>query len=172
LVFNVLFAAVRLLETARTVAASMGEEDEADEWSDADDDTADGSDEDDGGGNHGCCSDDGCEGEHCDPQAALDTDCVSDPCNARQELDKLVEEVGLERLFPPLDGTAFYTTICKINHSCEPNVIVKYDVDSSPSSKAEREISNGLRAYLEVIKDVESGEELVQSYIDQNLGKF
>mmetsp|Transcript_16855 Transcript_16855/g.25350 ORF Transcript_16855/g.25350 Transcript_16855/m.25350 type:complete len:468 (-) Transcript_16855:7-1410(-) len=74
-------------------------------------------------------------------------------------LRSLVEEVGVECMFPPLDGTAFYTTICKINHSCVPNVLVQY------TSHAEY----GLCAMIVALRDIAEGEELVQSYIDQTL---
>jgi hypothetical protein len=33
---------------------------------------------------------------------------------------------GDSNIFPPLDGSAFYLNICRINHSCEPNVRVEY----------------------------------------------
>lgn len=48
---------------------------------------------------------------------------------------------------------------CKINHSCDPNVCVKYTTDPE----------QGLVAQLVAIRDIEIGEELVQSYIDQAL---
>jgi SET domain-containing protein len=64
-------------------------------------------------------------------------------------------------VFPPLDGTALYATHCKINHSCDPNVIVKYN------SCEDR----GLIAELHALKDILAGEELVQSYIDQSMGE-
>ena len=42
------------------------------------------------------------------------------------QLRLLVRSQGLDRLLPPFDGTAFYLLTCRINHSCQPNVIVKY----------------------------------------------
>ena len=42
------------------------------------------------------------------------------------EVRRLVEEHGEDTLFPPLDGTAFFLLICRINHSCMPNVSVRY----------------------------------------------
>ncbi len=73
-------------------------------------------------------------------------------------LEELVNATDYERIFPPLDGTAFYSYICKINHSCDPNVRVNYIMDSN----------KGLVAQLVALKDIQAGEELVQSYIDQN----
>lgn len=90
----------------------------------------------------------------------IDTD--EDPSNAElQQLKSLVEENGEDMLYPPLDGTAFYLTLCKINHSCEPNVVVKYT--SKPSG--------GLVAQLFAVRDIFPGEELLQSYIDNSLRK-
>lgn len=70
---------------------------------------------------------------------------------------KAVAREGDESLFPPLDGTAFYLLTCKINHSCDPNVIVTYTTTEK-----------GLQARLLVLKDIAIGEEFVQSYIDQS----
>ena len=42
------------------------------------------------------------------------------------ELQELLDTYGEEVLFPPLDGTAFYSLVCRINHSCDPNVMVRY----------------------------------------------
>ena len=69
----------------------------------------------------------------------------------------MIAEHGLDTLYPPLDGTAFYSTICRINHSCDPNVRVTY------VSHPER----GLLATLIALQPIQPGEELVQSYIDQ-----
>lgn len=74
-------------------------------------------------------------------------------------LKELVEFHGLEVLYPPVDGTAFFSTICRINHSCDPNVRVIYRV--SPLF--------GMQAHLTAMKTISAGEELVQSYIDQFL---
>ena len=75
-----------------------------------------------------------------------------------EELLNLVEELGEDSLFPPLDGTSFYELTCKINHSCDPNVIVTYATSNEV----------GLQAQLLVLKPIQADEELVQSYIDQS----
>lgn len=78
---------------------------------------------------------------------------------SKAELTKLIEESGgQDTLFPPLDGTGFYMTTCKINHSCDPNVFVRYV--QNPEL--------GLVLELVAIKNISEGEELVQSYIDQS----
>jgi hypothetical protein len=81
-------------------------------------------------------------------------------------LDKLREILrndGEDNIFPPLDGTAFYSTICKINHSCEPNVIVRYSIEGNGG--------RGLIAQLTALRMIHPDEELLQSYIDQSMGK-
>jgi hypothetical protein len=72
-------------------------------------------------------------------------------------LREMIDDNGLETLYPPLDGTAFYSLICRINHSCDPNVRVVYD--SLPSG--------GLQARLVALRPALPGDEYVQSYIDQ-----
>ena len=83
---------------------------------------------------------------------------IGDP-DMSGSLKELVEFHGLEVLYPPVDGTAFFSTICRINHSCDPNVRVVYRV--SPLF--------GMQAHLTALKTITAGEELVQSYIDQFL---
>eukprot|EP00593_Proboscia_inermis_P000361 CAMPEP_0171293102 /NCGR_PEP_ID=MMETSP0816-20121228/1200_1 /TAXON_ID=420281 /ORGANISM="Proboscia inermis, Strain CCAP1064/1" /LENGTH=285 /DNA_ID=CAMNT_0011763545 /DNA_START=342 /DNA_END=1203 /DNA_ORIENTATION=- len=39
----------------------------------------------------------------------------------------------LDQLFTPLDGTNLYSLACKMNHSCVPNVLVRYQVGFGPS---------------------------------------
>lgn len=91
-------------------------------------------------------------------EAVVGGSTASDP-NVRALAD-MVEEFGIDTLYPPLDGTAFYTMICRINHSCEPNVRVTYV--SCPQ--------RGLLATLIALRPIGPGEELVQSYIDQFQG--
>lgn len=79
---------------------------------------------------------------------------------SKKALDQLIEDNGgADTMFPPLDGTGFFMTTCKINHSCDPNVFVQYNQDPYL----------GLVLELVALKDIEEGEELVQSYIDQHL---
>lgn len=75
------------------------------------------------------------------------------------EIENLLEEVGEDTLLPPLDGTAFYFNICRVNHSCDPNVIVKYISDPDC----------GLMAAMTVLRPIQAGEELLQSYVEQSL---
>lgn len=96
----------------------------------------------------------GDEGE--DPMAAAVLITGNTELDAIREL---VAQYGESDLFPPLDGTSFYMLICKINHSCCPNVIVRYA--ALPG--------RGLVAQLTALRDIAPGEELLQSYIDQSL---
>ena len=72
-------------------------------------------------------------------------------------LQRIIEEVGEDNLFPPLDGTAFFLLTCKINHSCVPNVKVEY----------RNHPSEGLELCMKAIQPIKPGEELLQSYINQ-----
>ena len=66
----------------------------------------------------------------------------------------------LDHIFPPLDGTAMFATACKMNHSCDPNVLLVYQ--SHPSWQ------QPLTLYALAIKDIQEGEELTISYIDHS----
>ena len=85
-----------------------------------------------------------------------------------------------------LDGTALYSYICCMNHSCDPNVMVLY----YPPSYVDKSLhkSNPLEEYAKTpedkiqstrplvatviaIKDIQSGEELLHSYVDRYMLK-
>ena len=78
------------------------------------------------------------------------------------KLHMLLNEYDVDNIFPPLDGTALFSMLCKINHSCEPNVRVKYVFT--------KEL--GLTAFLVALKEIKVGSELLQSYIDETMGTF
>ena len=78
---------------------------------------------------------------------------------AYDTLFKTLGQHGDSNIFPPLDGSAFYLNICRINHSCEPNVRVEY-VDKGASSAG-----GGLTAQVRVLRPIAVGEELVQAYV-------
>jgi phosphosulfolactate synthase (CoM biosynthesis protein A) len=151
---------------------------EEEDWSDADEDAeeCDGE-EDDDGEEKNCCSDDECDSADCGASASENSAPAAadgeglpevDEATARQQLNTIIEDVGLERLIPPLDGTAFYSLICKINHSCEPNVIVKYDPAAETAVLPETVFANtsvgqstgsarGLVGSLHVLRDITPG---------------
>ena len=128
--------------------------------------------------------DDVASNEYADEGEGGDTFPTSTGNASLDELHTLLNEHGLDKVFPPLDGTAFYANICKINHSCVPNVIVTYTTRSHLKSTpvlglSTHEVSavsgdddrnDGLVALVKVLKPIQPGEELVQSYIDTNLG--
>ena len=66
-----------------------------------------------------------------------------------------LDKDDLDALFAPLDGTAMYATACKMNHSCDPNVVVLY----RPQQQTP------LAVYCRALRDVCVGEELCISYI-------
>jgi hypothetical protein len=79
-------------------------------------------------------------------------------------LDKLkavLHEYGADGIFTPLDGTALFSMLCKINHSCDPNVRVRYVFTRE----------HGMVAQLVALKDIKPDAELLQSYIDQSMGE-
>ena len=55
---------------------------------------------------------------------------------------RVLEEYGDTTIFPPVDGAAFYLKICKINHSCEPNVRVEYKHGNTSAVEGERRARN------------------------------
>jgi SET domain len=63
-------------------------------------------------------------------------------------------------LFPPLDGTAMYSMACKMNHSCDPNVILIY------RRRAGFGRNYPLVASVVALRDIAAGEEMTISYID------
>lgn len=128
------------------LSVAQGGEDEEGEWEDVD--------EDDEGA--AACADTSME--EAEEEEEEDEGPSGDP--ALDQLRALVRETGSDALFPPLDGTALYTTLCKINHSCVPNVLVSYTCTRE----------HGLVAVLHAVRPVAAGEELVQSYVDQHAG--
>ena len=64
----------------------------------------------------------------------------------------------LDYVFPPLDGTAMYAIACKMNHSCDPNVVMLY----APSHKW----NEPLAVHAVALKNIEAGAELTISYIE------
>jgi hypothetical protein len=91
----------------------------------------------------------------------LDTNEIKLQSESYQRLEEIINSTGEDNLYPPLDGTSFYTTICRINHSCAPNVMVRYSLVPAV----------GLCAEMVALRDLEENEELVQSYIDNTLRK-
>jgi Cupin-like domain/SET domain len=67
----------------------------------------------------------------------------------------------LDYIFPPLDGTALYSTTCKMNHSCNPNMIVLFKRRSFGRL-------HPLVAHCVALRDIAEGEELTISYIEND----
>jgi Cupin-like domain/SET domain len=81
------------------------------------------------------------------------------------EISRERDTVGddLDYIFLPLDGTAMYATACKMNHSCDPNVIVMY------RSKRGWGWHYPLTAYCVALKEISPNEELTISYIESDM---
>jgi hypothetical protein len=63
------------------------------------------------------------------------------------------EEAGA---FSPVEGTALFTLICSMNHSCAPNCVTKYAGGRGGPMFAE----------VVALRDLADGEELLHGYID------
>ena len=63
-----------------------------------------------------------------------------------------------DTLFTPLDGTAMYSTASKMNHSCDPNVVLLYKTRGWGRD-------HPLVAYCVALRDIQEDEELTISYI-------
>lgn len=92
------------------------------------------------------------------------------------------DDAGPGALFAPLDGTALYTLICCMNHSCRPNCVIQYPDEGALSDmlpctgssidSLESLISRAahpLVAEVLLLEGVEEGVELTQSYVDRSL---
>jgi len=64
-----------------------------------------------------------------------------------------------DEIFRPLDGVSHYSITTKMNHSCDPNVILVYKTRGWGRD-------HPLVAYVVALKDIAEGEELAISYID------
>lgn len=90
----------------------------------------------------------------------------------RSALDGGEGDAG-EDIFAPLDGTALYSLVCCMNHSCRPNCVVRYP------GRRYRELggrdggaatADPLVAEVVLLEDVPAGEELTQSYVSREMG--
>lgn len=77
------------------------------------------------------------------------------------------DECGILAMFPPLDGTALYTLICCMNHSCRPNCVVKYPGRRNVQRADGK--ADPLVAEIVLLEDVQEGDELTQSYVDKDM---
>jgi len=95
---------------------------------------------------------------------------VNDVCNVLNQLyirgerklddnDPTEEGDDLDYIFAPLDGTAMFSIACKMNHSCQPNAIVRY---------ARNHWYHPLKLQCISISEIQKGEELCISYIDEH----
>ena len=102
-------------------------------------------------------------------EVALAPDATSTPRQAVDESDESVSHDSggdtspgddLDEVFIPLDGTAMYSTACKMNHSCDPNIIILYKPCKGWGS------NHPLTAYAIALRDIQAQEELTISYIN------
>lgn len=131
-----------------------------DEWEDAGSDDNDDDDVDDSDDMNNCEHSSECHMEH-HHHGQEEMDVAETGDASLDKLKTVLHEYGVDGIFTPLDGTALFSMLCKINHSCDPNVRVKYVFT--------REY--GMVARLVALKDIKPDEELLQSYIDQSMGE-
>jgi SET domain len=93
---------------------------------------------------------------HIDEDGSVRDEAVS----AASDDERRPETDDLDLLFPPLDGTAMYSIACKMNHSCDPNVIVVYRSQTGWGR------IHPLAAFCVALRDIQDNEELTISYID------
>lgn len=83
-----------------------------------------------------------------------------------------------EDLFAPLDGTALYSLVCCMNHSCRPNCVVRYPGVRQQQQHQGGKESGGrdaggaadpLVAEVMLLEDVPAGKELTQSYVTREM---
>ena len=100
-------------------------------------------------------------------------ECSNEECSQEDEDGSHEDEGGgdaLDALFTPLDGTAMYSTTCKMNHSCKPNMMAKYSYSCSGGGKRTRWGKHfPLVVSCNALQDIEKGEELCISYINTDL---
>eukprot|EP00978_Attheya_sp_CCMP212_P025350 scaffold81381_cov57-Attheya_sp.AAC.7 len=86
--------------------------------------------------------------------------------NNQDEDDEEAEDTDgddLDLLFTPLDGTALYYTACKMNHSCDPNIVAGYQTSGFTWGK-----EHPLVLQCVALRDISKGDELCISYIANN----
>lgn len=123
------------------------------------------------------CSDDDDDEWGC-PIAAAGDVCGDDAMATLRSAvdgDGCCDDDSGEGLFAPLDGTALYSLVCCMNHSCRPNCEVRYPGrtrgtgESDPLDTAAVK-AEPLMVKLVLLEDVSAGAELTQSYITKEMG--
>ena len=97
-------------------------------------------------------------------------DREEDDDNNSDDEGEVIQGDDLDVIFTPLDGTAMYYTACKMNHSCHPNVIVRYTYSCSGGGNMARWGPNfPLVVQCTALRDIEEGDELCISYIQNDM---
>ena len=92
----------------------------------------------------------------------VDNSFCDENCDRNSEQSSPEDGDDLDELFRPLDGTAMYYTTCKMNHSCQPNIVARY----APRRGWGRNFP--LLIQCVALTDICEGEELCISYINSD----
>ena len=95
-------------------------------------------------------------------EEGIDNSFCDDNCDKNSEQNSSNYGDDLDELFRPLDGTAMYYTTCKMNHSCQPNIVARY----APRRGWGRNFP--LLIQCVAVADICEGEELCISYINSD----
>ncbi|TMW59728.1 hypothetical protein Poli38472_004797 [Pythium oligandrum] len=81
------------------------------------------------------------------------------------EIDECCD--GCEEYFVGVEGTALFSTICTMNHSCDPNCTVIYTRDGEAQVFAVQDINKGDElciSYIDVDQDIKERQECLREY--------
>ena len=96
--------------------------------------------------------------------------CEDDEDNNSDNEGEAIAGDDLDIIFTPLDGMAMYYTACKMNHSCQPNVVARYTYSCSGGGSMARWGPNfPLVIQCTALRDIDEGEELCISYIQNDM---
>jgi SET domain len=92
---------------------------------------------------------------------AMDDDDDNDLDGSAAE-QRRIEGDDWDEIFPPLDCLAMYSVLCKMNHSCDPSVVIVYQRQPQWGP------DHPLTAFAIALHDLRAGDELTISYIDRH----
>jgi hypothetical protein len=89
-----------------------------------------------------------------------ESDCAQECGSNVVPPEQIADEYELDSLFPALDGTAIFSDVCTMNHSCCAPCRIEYVGGSA---------GQPLKAAVVASEDIHPGQELLFSYIDETM---